>query len=220
MTTMLTGYSYPLLIVASDDPYPTPKRLRDEDPAHYSRTEQVWVLTRYADVAGAFKDWKTWSSQQRGNLLNDTPDPAGKIRGTTDSPRHTFARGSVNAAVTPKTVAGLKAVIDRLARQLCGRAQASGAIEFVADISAPYNAAMLGAMFGVPESDFIQLRHWLDDFFRRDAPPPGQEPAQVVAIRHLREYMLGRARSRQQPVDDLLAAMLPAEENGQRLQAA
>jgi len=215
----MAGYSYPLSIVASDDPYPTYKRLRDEDPAHYSQTEDVWVLTRYADVAAAFKDWKTWSSQKRGNLLNDIPDRVGKTLGTTDPPRHTFARGIVNTAFTPKTVAGLKGAIDRLARQLCERAQARGSIEFVADISAPYNAALLGAMFGVPESDFIQLRHWLDDFFRRDPPPPGQEPAQVLAMRHLREYMLGLARARQaQPADDLLTAMLQAEENGQRLE--
>src|SRR5579859_5175147 len=219
MAAALTDFNYPLLIVARDDPYPTYKWLRDEDPAHYSQMEAVWVLTRYADVASAFKDWKTWSSQKRGNLLNDIPDRVGKTLGTTDPPRHTFARGIVNTAFTPKTVAGLKGAIDRLARQLCERAQARGSIEFVADISAPYNAALLGAMFGVPESDFIQLRHWLDDFFRRDAPAPGQEPVQVVAMRHLREYMLGLAHARQsEPADDLLTAMLRAEENGQRLE--
>src|SRR5260221_8916936 len=219
MATTLTDFDYPLLIVASDDPYPTYRRLRDEDPAHYSRTEAVWVLTSYADVSSACKDWKTWSSQKRGNLLNDIPDRVGKTLGTTDPPRHTFARGIVNTAFPPKAVAGLTETINRLARQLCEEARAKAAIEFVADISAPYNAALLGAMFGVPESDFIQLRHWLDDFFRRDAPAEGQEPVQVVAMRHLREYMLGLAHARQaEPAGDLLTAMLRAEENGQRLE--
>ncbi len=219
MTATRTEFNYPLLLIASDDPYPTYKWMRDEDPAHYSRTEAVWVLTRYADVSNAFKDWKTWSSQRRGNLLNDLPERVGKTLGTTDPPRHTFARGIVNTAFTPKTVAGLTGTINRLARQLCEQARAKGTIEFVADLSAPYNAALLGAMFGVPESDFIQLRHWLDDFFRRDPPAPGQEPVQVVAMRHLREYMLGLAQARQaRPADDLLTAMLQADENGQRLE--
>ncbi len=120
MTTTLTEFNYPLLLVASDDPYPAYKWMRDEDPAHYSRTEGVWVLTRYADVASAFKDWKTWSSQKRGNLLNDIPERVGKTLGTTDPPRHTFARGIVNTAFTPKTVAGLTGTINRLAR--AGRA--------------------------------------------------------------------------------------------------
>ena len=72
-----------------DDPYPYYRELRDEDPAHYSATEDIWVITRFADCVGAFGDWQTWSSQQRGNLLNDMPQRIGKTLGTTDPPRHT-----------------------------------------------------------------------------------------------------------------------------------
>ena len=32
------------------DPYPAFRRLRDEDPAHWSPAVKGWVLTRYADV--------------------------------------------------------------------------------------------------------------------------------------------------------------------------
>lgn len=109
------SFNYPLNIIATDDPYPTYKWMRDEDPAHYSETEDVWVLTRYADCSAAFKDWKTWSSQRRGNLLNDLPERVGKTLGTTDPPRHTFARGIVNKAFTPHTVANLKPKVRALA---------------------------------------------------------------------------------------------------------
>jgi cytochrome P450 len=216
---LIVTFNYPLLIVASPDPYPTYQWMRAEDPAHYSATEDVWVLTRYADVTNAFKDWKIWSSQRRGNLLNDIPARIGKTLGTTDPPRHTFARGIVNKAFTPKTVAGLKTTIQTLALELCGRAREQGRLEFVADISAPFNAAILGKMFGVPESDFIQLRHWLDDFFKRETPKDGEEPIQVVAMHHLRDYMYGLANARlSKPEDDLLTAMLYADEGGQRLE--
>ncbi|CAG0936216.1 cytochrome P450 PksS [Thermoflexales bacterium] len=211
-------FNYPLNIIAADDPYPTYKWLRDEDPAHYSQTEDVWVLTRYADCSAAFKDWKTWSSQRRGNLLNDLPERVGKTLGTTDPPRHTFARGIINKAFTPHTVASLKPKVRALAQQLCSRAYEKGAIEFVEDISAPFNAAILGAMFGVPDRDFIALRHWLDDFFKREKAPPGQEPPQAIAMRELRGYLANHAEQRQaQPGDDLMSAMLLAEEGGQQL---
>ncbi|HLF26325.1 MAG TPA: cytochrome P450 [Anaerolineae bacterium] len=211
-------FNYPLLLVASDDPYPTYKWMRDDDPAHYSATEEVWVLTRYADCSAAFKDWKTWSSERRGNLLNDLPERIGKTLGTSDPPKHTFARSIVNKAFTPRTVTDLKPTVQALARQLCTRARELGTIEFVADISAPFNAAILGAMFGVPEQDFIDLRHWLDDFFKREKPPAGGEPRQVVAMRQLRSYLNALAEQRQaQPGEDLMSAMLLAEENGQRL---
>lgn len=211
-------FNYELLIVAEDDPYPAYRWMRDHDPAHYSETEDVWVLTRFADCSAAFKDWKTWSSERRGNLLNDLPERVGKTLGTTDPPRHTFARSIVNRAFTPRTVEELEPTIRSNARQLCRQAQRQGRIEFVDDLSAPFNAAILGAMFGVPEAEFIQLRGWLDDFFKREVPEPGVEARQHIAMRELRQYMYGLARQRQQqPGDDLMTAMLTAEQDGQRL---
>src|SRR3972149_6278974 len=81
-----TRFNYELLIIAHDDPYPTYRWMRDEEPVHYSELEDVWVLTRYADCSAAFKDWQTWSSQRRGNLLNDIPERVGKTLGTTHPP--------------------------------------------------------------------------------------------------------------------------------------
>lgn len=212
------SFQYELQIVATNDPYPTYKWMRDNEPAHYSAVEDVWVLTRHEDVYNAFKDWKTWSSERRGNLLNDIPDRVGKTLGTTDPPRHTFARRLINKAFTPRTVAALEPKIVSLAQELCSTAAAKSTFEFVADISAPYNAAILGAMFGVPEDDFIQLRHWLDDFFLREEGVEGADAPQVVAMQHLREYIGKLADSRiKQPQDDLMTAMLTAEEDGQRL---
>lgn len=212
-------FEYRLSIIADENPYPVYKWLRDNDPAHYSPSEKLWVLTRYEDVSAAFKDWKSWSSQRRGNLVNDPPERVGKTLGTTDPPRHTFARGIVNKAFTPRTVADLKPKVRSLARELAAAAREKGCIEFVSDISAHFNAAILGAMFGVPESDFIQLRHWLDDFFLREPPEPGQEPRHQVAMRHLTDYLDRLAQARlNQPEDDLMTAMIYAEEDGKRLE--
>lgn len=213
-------FQYRLLIVASDDPYPDYKWMRDHDPAHYSEVEDVWVLTRYADVVNAFQNHRIWSSQRRGNLLNDLPERIGKTLGTTDPPKHTFARRLVNKAFTPRTIAQLEPKIQRLACMLAEQARQMGSLEFVSTVSTPYNASLLGAMFGVPDADFIQLRHWLDDFFLRVQVPEGQEPPQKIAMRHLREYLSALADDRlKHPQDDLMTAMLNAEDdNGQRLE--
>lgn len=213
------AFQYRLSLPATDDPYPQYQWMRDNDPAHYSEAEDVWVVTRYEDVAAAFRDHKMWSSQRRGNLLNDLPERVGKTLGTTDPPKHTFARRLVNKAFTPRTVAQLEPKIQLLAKQLSSYAREKGTIEFVGDVSAPFNAAILGAMFGVPEDDFIRLRHWLDDFFLREEAQEGKEPPQQVAMRHLREYLSDLANKRlNDPQDDLMTAMLLAEEDGQRLE--
>jgi cytochrome P450 len=215
---VIEAVEYQLDIIADYDPYPAYRWLRDHDPAHFSASENLWVLTRYEDVSNAFKDWSAWSSQRRGNLVNDPPERVGKTLGTTDPPRHTFARGIVNKAFTPRTIANLKPKIRALAQQLCNAAREKGTVEFVGDLSAPFNAAILGAMFGVPVSDFIRLRYWLDDFFLREEPEPGQEPKHRVAMRHLTEYLNELAQARlAQPEDDLMSAMIYAEEDGKRL---
>lgn len=212
------SFQYELDIIASEDPYPQYKWLRDNDPAHYSEKEDIWVLTRYEDVGDAFKDWKIWSSQRRGNLVNDMPERVGNTLGTTDPPEHRWARGVVNKAFTPRTIANLENKIRKLSQELADSALQHGEVEFVGDISAPFNAAILGTMFGVPESDFVQLRHWLDDFFLREKPVEGKEPKQQVALRHLRQYMEDLAAARRaKGQDDLMTAMIEAEDEGHKL---
>ncbi len=209
---------YRLSIVAAEDPYPAYRQFRDRDPAHYSDPERVWVLTRYKDVAGAFRDWKTWSSKRRGNLLNDMPERIGRTLGTTDPPDHRFARGLVEKAFTRGTVERLSPRINALAEELARAAGDRGQVEMVEDISAPFNASILGAMFGVPEQDFLRLRQWLDDFFLREQSAVGEETRQGVAMRKLRDYLDCLAGDRlAHPSDDLMSIMLRAEQDGRTL---
>ncbi|MEP7285290.1 MAG: cytochrome P450 [Chloroflexota bacterium] len=214
-------FNYTLKLIADEDPYPTYKWMRDNEPAHYSESENIWVLTRFKDVSDSFKNWKVWSSMRRGNLVNDMPERVGKTLGTSDPPSHSFARGLVNKAFTPRTVAELMPRIRSLAQRLSAQAREKGTLEFVADISAPFNAAILGTMFGVPDADFINLRHWLDDFFLREPVKEGETPRQVVAMGKLREYLNALVMERQSTqanqADDLMTAMLLAEEDGKRL---
>lgn len=209
---------YRLSIAASNDPYPAYREFRDRDPAHYSGPESIWVLTRYKDVEGAFRDWKTWSSKRRGNLLNDMPERIGRTLGTIDPPDHRFARGLVEKAFTRKTVERLSPRIDSLAQDLTRAARDRGQIEMVEDISAPFNASILGAMFGVPEGDFLKLRRWLDDFFLREESATGEETRQGIAMLKLRDYLdclVGERLAR--PSDDLMSTMLRAEQDGRTL---
>lgn len=210
--------SYELSMPTLVDPYPLYKVLRDEDPAHYSEVEDIWVLTRFDDCLGAASNWEAWSSERRGNLVNDIPARVGKTLGTTDPPRHTKARRLVNRAFTPRTVADLEPTVRAVAKKLAQRARELGTFDYVQEVAVPLNASVLGAMFGVPPDDFIQLRHWLDDFFKREPAPPGGQSPQVVAMEALRSYIDALADDRAENLgDDLLSAMLVAEEDGERL---
>ncbi len=209
---------YRLSVVAVNDPYPYYRELRDYDPAHRSKPENIWVLTRYKDVADAFRDWRTWSSARRGNLLNDMPQRIGRTLGTTDPPDHRFARSLVEKAFFRSTVERLSTRIDSLAADLADSARERGSAELVEDVSAPFNASILGALFGVPDEDFLRLRRWLDDFFLREDAAAGEESRQDVAMQRLHEYLDRLASERlARPSDDLMSTMLGAEERGRKL---
>jgi cytochrome P450 len=201
-----------------DNPYPYYRELRDEDPAHYSASSDLWVLSRFDDCIEAFTNWKVWSSQQRGNLINDPPERIGKTLGTTDPPRHTTARQLVNKAFTPRRVADLEGVVREHAARIAAAAASGGRIEYVHDVAAPLTAFVLGALFGMDEAVVLELRPALDDFFTRDAAVAGSEAPHVEAMATLRAALDGMVDSRLRcPGPDLISAMIAAEEDGARL---
>ena len=209
---------YRLSIIADEDPYPYYRQLRDCDPAHRSDPEDIWVLTRYEDVASAFRNWRVWSSARRGNLLNDMPERIGRTLGTSDPPDHRFARNIVEKTFRRSTIEQLSERIAALARELADAARERGSAELVQDISEPFNAAILGAMFGVPDGDFVRLRRWLDDFFLREESNGRQQSRQAVAMARLGKYLEGLASEREaRPGNDLMSEMLIAEVDGRRM---
>ena len=209
---------YRLSVVSESDPYPFFRELRDHDPAHYSPREGIWVISRFQDVSNALRDWETWSSARRGNLINDMPERIGRTLGTTDPPDHRFARSLVEKAFSRSSVEGLSPRIERSAAKLAASVRERGTCDLVGSFSAPFNAAILGAMFGIPDEDFIRLREWLDDFFLREEAAPVRESRQQVAMARLREYLEDLATKRAaRPADDLISKMLRSEESGLRL---
>ena len=55
------------------DPWPTYRRLRDEAPAYHNAELRFWALSRFDDVAEAFRDWSTFTST-RGVALHEVGD--------------------------------------------------------------------------------------------------------------------------------------------------
>jgi hypothetical protein len=73
-------------------------------------------------------------------------------------------------------------------------------------------------MFGITEDEVLQMRPWLDDFFTREPASEGFEPPHVAAMAKLRGALDDLATARgEHPGDDLISAMIAAEDEGARL---
>src|SRR3954453_19843878 len=101
-TEPMRGWS-PLLGV--DHPYPVDRHLRAEAPLYPDERIGLWVLSRFADVQQAAKDWESYSSSAggRGNDIDDTYQlflPAGALAGG-DPPLHPRLRAPLPLPFRP-----------------------------------------------------------------------------------------------------------------------
>ena len=133
------------------NPFPLYKRLRDEAPCFWSPEANMWVLSRFADVAVALQDWATYSSAS-GNMMTELPDRAGATLGTTDPPRHDRLRALVQYAFLRRNLEGLADPIREIARGAAEELRGVEQFDFK-DYSAKFTVRVLMAALGLPTGD-------------------------------------------------------------------
>jgi cytochrome P450 len=155
------------------DPFPLFRRLRAEDPVHWSAPLNAWVLTRYDDVRAAMFEphftadrvrpfFRRLPAEERGKY----PDLERYITGWAvffDPPAHTRLRRLMNKAFTPRAVAGLRPKIQGIVDDLIDRVAASGEMDAIADFAYPIPASVIMVMLGVPRDDLDAVKRWSDD---------------------------------------------------------
>ena len=196
------------------DPYPTWKRLRDEAPLYRNDRYDFYALSRFDDVAAAFKDWRTYSSA-KGTVLEIIKSgmdvPPGFII-FEDPPVHDYHRGLVSRVFTPKKMNALESKL----REFCARSldphMGAGRFDFIADLGAQMPMRAIGMLLGIPEQDQTTLRDLVDDNLKLDdGTMPDftyERPGDVNSTDFLREYIRWRAEN---PTDDLMTELIHAE---------
>ncbi len=196
------------------DPYPVWHRLREEAPLYRNERYDFYALSRFDDVAVAFKNWRTYSSA-RGTVLEiiksgmDVP-PGFMI--FEDPPVHDYHRGLVSRVFTPKKMNAIESKL----REFCARSLdplvGTGRFDFIADLGAQVPMRAIGMLLGIPEQDQTTLRDLVDDSLKLDdGTMPEfsyQASGDVNSVDFLREYINWRA---EHPTDDLMTELLHAE---------
>src|SRR5262249_905323 len=112
----------------------------------------------------------------------------------------------------------LKARMDALVTLLLDRMQAHGRAELLADLALPLPIAIICDMMGVPEEDRARFRHMVDGLIDLEGRGLPGLLSTILRTRQLYRYLDELIeRRRKVREDDLLSAMLAAEEDGQRL---
>jgi len=133
---------------------------------------------------------------------------------------HSRLRSLVNPALAPRAVDRYRPAMRAFLEQLLDALPADGRCEFIDAFAKPYPSLVIAEVMGVPLADAPRLHHWSNWIQRQfDAGSLTTEQALIQeAVQEFYEYEDGFiADRRQDPGEDLISALIKAEEAGDRL---
>ncbi len=153
--------------------YPLYKRMREQDPVHYSESLGYWVLTRYRDVQAALHDERLSSDRTAlfinklgsldVNLIQNFLPLISKMMIEKDPPDHTRLRKLATQGFTTRALESWRSIIQNTTDRLLDNVQNQGGMDVVSDLSLPLPTLILTQIFGVPETDRAQFIKWAMD---------------------------------------------------------
>jgi cytochrome P450 len=217
-----------------DDPYPFFAALREHEPVHQTPFG-VYLLSRHADAAAIVRDPRLSNNQENSDLFrafaeaNPQSDEAMDQMNTVvmlfmDPPDHSRLRGLVSKAFTPKMVERLRSRVQQIVDERLDAVEArgDGRMDVVTELAYPLPVVIICELLGVPPEDHATFSSWSSELAASIDPDPLITPEQQVRINAAGEAFLQYfsdliERRRRSLRDDLLSALIEAEEGGDRL---
>lgn len=221
----------PFLPSFATNPYPAYASLRRSEPVHYSPTLQAWVLTSYEVCDRVLRDPETFSNnpmlatspiarqfqqQRRDFPLGEVPTVL-----NSDAPVHTRLRGIVSQAFTPRVVEGLRSRIEDIADELLDDTPPGEPFDLVQTLALPLPVVVIAELLGVPASDRELFKRWstsiadvATNLFSTPEAVESTKHASAELIAYLGGFVEERRRA---PREDLISALVRAEDGGSRL---
>jgi cytochrome P450 len=210
------------------DPYPFYARLRAEAPVWRTTLPDkraAWLVTRYQEVAGVLRDStfaKDRLSAMNPEQLTKTPWIPGFLKPLErnmldlDDPDHARLRALVSKAFTPRLIERLRGRVEALSEELLDVMERKGGAELVDDYALPIPATVIAELLGVLAEDRRTFHRWSSRLVSVSSSRDMLRalPAALAFTRYLRKLI---ARRRAEPEDDLLTALVRAEEAGDQL---
>lgn len=219
------------------NPYPLLRRVQRRAPMIFI-PKHNWVVTRYAEAATLLRDPRFSSDQENRRLrpgweerwrefLQKHPERGVRLSNTMlfkDGADHERLRGLVSKAFTPRMIEGLRPRIQQLAEELLDVVEPNGRMDLIADFAYPLPVTIICELLGVPAEDGANFRAWTAKVARSLDPSTNEAELEDViqsgdeAARAFGAYFADLIeRRRAEPREDLVTALLHAQEGEDRL---
>jgi cytochrome P450 len=212
----------------TDDPYPQYATMREQAPV-YQHPLGFWLLTAYDDVSWLLR--APGLSVEDDNVAADSllrqlreevygdgaPRASALSMLDRDPPDHTRLRKLVSKAFTPRAIQALRPRITDLVDGMLDDMAAQGRVDLVDALAFPLPFRVIAEMLGTPPADHERIRQLTGTVVR--SLEPIADPEMIQAILDADEEMSAIAAEmiawkRANPADDLLSALIHAEDDG------
>jgi pulcherriminic acid synthase len=200
----------------AEDPFSAYETMREEFPVFWHEGTEAYVVSRYDDVARAFKEFSS-------DNYNWQLEPAhGRTILQMDGREHSTHRALVTPAFRGHQLSELFIpVMERIADRLIAEFKASGRVELVEDFSSQYSLDVLIEMLDLPREDHHRFRAWYEKiiaFLGNLTQDPEVTAAGERTKEEFAEYLIPLVRERRaHPGEDLLSRLCTAEIDGAQL---
>ena len=205
------------------DPYPIYHFLRQNAPVFQMPGWGMWFLTRYDDAVMILRDPR-FGHQETGYTVPESQRALWEMQSrwmlARNPPDHTRLRGLVHKAFTPRVIEALRGQVEKTANELIDAVEGKRSMDLIADFAFPLPVTVISQMLGVPAADQELFKAWsrdlagtLDIDDRAETYERGSKTTEEVSA-YLKTLIDARRRD---PKDDLMTALIAAEEQGDRL---
>ncbi|MDJ0850035.1 MAG: cytochrome P450 [Myxococcota bacterium] len=187
--------------------------LRDHAPLYWSELDQLWVVSRFADVEYVSKHQEIFTSGQGVRAGLDVK--IGLI--DEEEPRHGQLRKMINRGFTPRMVNLLAIRFRELTTRAIDAVADKGECDFVKSISVPLPLWIIASMMGIREQDYERFRQWSDAMIHAEGnqDDPAIVAAAAKAYVEYATYVTGVIQDRREnPQEDLVSILANAKDEG------
>jgi cytochrome P450 len=214
------------------NPHPTLAKLREEAPVYHVQHREMgsypWLVTRYDDTINLLnderftKDFSRIPGEKRDKSREDyMMEAAAAINRhllTLDPPDHTRLRALIHKAFTPKMIREFEVRIQEISSGLIDRMLTKAdQVDFIADFAVPLPVVVIAEMLGIPKEDQPKFRRWSQTIIMGGSSGGDMENVGAAAIEFIMYFVEKFEERRADPKEDLITALVQAEEAGDKL---
>ncbi len=182
--------------------------LRQNDPVHWDEKNQLWLISRHADVQAMLKQPELFSSEPKGPWhMFDTQFSMQ----AQDGKLHDAVRQVVGVGFRPRSIRQLENSVQAFTDKTIDAIAQRGACDLVQDIAVPIPTAVIAELLGFEGNAIALFKRWGDAVFGSVADWGDEEHSAVAEFQDYIQTIVIQRKAK--PRDDLLSAIVAANDD-------